>query len=252
MSEVQDFGDSILEGKTLLVVDDENDLREIVASELEFMGAKVFQAENISSAKQILTDTNIDLVVSDIRMPGGTGIDLLDFIKARNPDKVPVVLITGFADITPEDAYHKGAEALLNKPFKLDDLVNVVALHTTHKDGRLGQEPDRPQQALELDFSQSLDQCQKEGTVFLGRGGISFLYDSNQKVDCTQNLTFKLNFQGQVLEGIANCRSIKSHGENTRKLAITLEFLFLEEKSRDVFLSRIRPETLVPYLPALK
>ena len=46
--------EEVLKGKTLLVVDDETDLRDIVASELEFMGAKVFQAENISNAQKVL------------------------------------------------------------------------------------------------------------------------------------------------------------------------------------------------------
>src|SRR5665647_59379 len=128
-----------LKGKTILVVDDEVDLRDIVASEFEYMGAVVHQAENIAVAQKLLNAQNVDLVVSDIRMPGGTGIDLLAFIKNRDVFDPPIILITGFADITTEEAFNKGAEALLNKPFKLDDLIKLAVKYTSPLEERFNE-----------------------------------------------------------------------------------------------------------------
>ncbi len=65
------------------------------------MGANVSQAGNIMAADGILKQKQIDLIISDIRMPGGTGVDLLKTVKARNILNPPVILITGFADIAP-------------------------------------------------------------------------------------------------------------------------------------------------------
>lgn len=251
MSEDYEMLDDVLKGKTLLVVDDEKDLREIVASELEFMGATVHQAENISTAKKILTSNDIDLVVSDIRMPGGTGIDLLDFIKSKNPEKLPVVLITGFADITPEDAYHKGAEALLNKPFRLDDLVHVVAMHTSPVKERLSHKDEVVGQCLAVTFKQSLQESVDSAALVLGRGGVSFVYEANERVDCSHNISFKLTFTDTVLEGVAQCRTKRPLTESSKKMAIALEFLFLENSSLDFFLNNCQQEDRIPYLPAI-
>jgi DNA-binding NtrC family response regulator len=126
------MSDVYLQNKTLLIVDDEPDLRGILSSELEYLGAKVYQAENVTAAKLIIDQHNIDLVISDIRMPGETGIDLLSYIKSKSNDGPPVILITGFADITNQSAMEKGAAALLSKPFLLEDLFQMANNLTIH------------------------------------------------------------------------------------------------------------------------
>ena len=120
------MSDVLLQNKTLLIVDDEPDLRGILSSELEYLGAKVYQAENVTAAKLIIDQHHIDLVISDIRMPGETGIDLLNYIKSKSSDGPPVILITGFADISNQSAIEKGAAALLSKPFLLEDLFQMA------------------------------------------------------------------------------------------------------------------------------
>jgi CheY-like chemotaxis protein len=118
--------EQLLTGKSVLVVDDEIDLRDIVALELEYIGARVIKAENIERARDLIKSEFFDLVISDIQMPGGTGIELLKFIKAQKSQNLPVILFTGFADITPEEAFDKGAEALINKPFSLEEILELA------------------------------------------------------------------------------------------------------------------------------
>jgi len=154
-----------LNGKSLLFVDDEADLREIVASELEFMGATVYQAENVSAAKMILQSKDVDLVVSDIRMPSGTGIDLLSYIKQQNISVPPIILITGFADISTEDALNLGAEALLSKPFKLDVLIQVAIKLTSPERERYMRSSKRASKDLSFYFEEALTQKLKDHEV---------------------------------------------------------------------------------------
>ncbi len=115
-----------------MIVYYDHDLRGILSSELEYLGAKVYQAENVKVAKLIIDQHHIDLVISDIRMPGETGIDLLSYIKSKSNDGPPVILITGFADITNQSAMEKGAAALLSKPFLLEDLFQMANNLTIH------------------------------------------------------------------------------------------------------------------------
>ncbi len=113
-----------LKGKTVLVVDDEIDLCEIIATELRVFGASPLSAQSVDHALKIIASQKIDLVISDIRMPGASGIELLNVIRRTRVD-LPVVLITGYADISVAEALAWGAEAVVNKPFDLDALFEL-------------------------------------------------------------------------------------------------------------------------------
>lgn len=232
--------EEILRGKTLLVVDDETDLRDIVASELEFMGATVHQAENIATAQKILGQHTIDLIVSDIRMPGGTGIDLLEIVKAKNVSIPPVILITGFADITVEDAFDKGAEALLSKPFKLDDLIKMVVRHTSAVSDRFNEEVS------------SQRNIQATSGIKLGRGGISMeIATEGRRLDIGEIVNFDLDYQGKHFNGSGVCRWFK-HEQGSGKAIVGIEFMKLNANSLSNLQSLFEGRNIIPYIPALK
>jgi CheY-like chemotaxis protein len=232
--------ESVLKGKTLLVVDDEADLRDIVASELEFMGAKVFQADNIANAQSILDQNAIDLIVSDIRMPGGTGIDLLDSVKARDVNKPPVILITGFADITLEDAFDKGAEAMLNKPFKLDDLIKLVVRYTSDYYERFNQK---------VEAKRVIPAEDQLSPFTLGRGGLSVEISTHgRKIEMGECLEFDLKHGEGIFRGQGVCRWYRPV-DGSSKAVIGLEIFSLEENSLGHFQKFFENKNLVPYIP---
>jgi CheY-like chemotaxis protein len=236
--------EEILKGKNLLVVDDEVDLRDIVASELEFMGAKVFQAENITNAQKILNAEKIDLIVSDIRMPGGTGVDLLNIVKSKNVNVPPVILITGFADITLEDAFDKGAEALLNKPFKLDDLIKLAVRYTSPFEERFKEEVSA-QQTIHAEVD--------EGSVRFGRGGLALpILVIGRKVDVGEAVNFDFNFDHQQYKGRGICRWQRPMDHGSNKVLMGLEFLNLTNVSLASFLKNLEGKSVIPYIPSLK
>lgn len=211
--------DSIdLHQKNILIVDDETDLREIVAGELEFMGAKVFQAENIQHALDLLSLNPIDLMISDIRMPGGSGIELLDLVKKKNGPDFPVILITGFADISAMDAYGKGAEALLNKPFQLDELFKIVAKHIFRKHEWLHSSTEAKKTVQPLDHR-----------FVIGRGGLSLLAEMKERVDPGETVRFDFEIDGNHISGTGVCRWIKSVAPGTAVLG--LEFSSFDEET---------------------
>ncbi len=115
-----------LNGKAILLVDDEKDICDIIAAELLVSGANPVKAYDVQSALKTLGERKIDLLISDIRMPGTSGVELLDILRKRHV-KIPVILITGFADISEEAALAKGAFKIISKPFDLDELLNSAA-----------------------------------------------------------------------------------------------------------------------------
>jgi CheY-like chemotaxis protein len=121
-----------LSGIKILVVDDEPDLREIISSRFQMEGSHVTLAENGESALKVLAVNDFDAVISDIRMPGGNGIELLEALQAMQNNgtakNLPaIILISGFSDLARKDALARGASALLVKPFDLDDMITAVS-----------------------------------------------------------------------------------------------------------------------------
>ena len=115
-------------GKTVLVVDDEPMLREIISDELKEVGAEIIEAGNGREAIAMIGERQIDCVVTDVHMPGGDGVELLEKIRLKDPRFPSVILITGHSDFSLETAHEKGANAVVGKPFDCQDLVRTVVL----------------------------------------------------------------------------------------------------------------------------
>jgi two-component system response regulator HydG len=122
---------------TVLVVDDDAGIRESSAMALEKVGLKTFQAGDTVAALQLLRAHRIDLVLSDIYMPGESGITLLQAISERR-DPPRVILMTARGSIeTTALAQRFGAFDYLAKPFDLNDLIARVraALNVNTSEG---------------------------------------------------------------------------------------------------------------------
>jgi DNA-binding NtrC family response regulator len=112
--------------KVILCVDDEADILELFRDEFKDLGYKVLEASNGAEAFEIFKTSKIDCIVSDIRMPGGDGVSLVKNIKAEG-SSVPIYLVTGFSDYTTEDLTSLGVNAVIFKPFDLDEVVEMVS-----------------------------------------------------------------------------------------------------------------------------
>ncbi|MGD9238084.1 MAG: response regulator, partial [Desulfobacterales bacterium] len=106
----------------ILLVDDEKDIREILSLALVDMGYTVMEAENGVEALRIFKETQPALVLTDIKMPGMDGIELLQKIKRENPE-VEVVMITGHGDMDLAIKSLKfEATDFITKPINVDAL----------------------------------------------------------------------------------------------------------------------------------
>jgi DNA-binding NtrC family response regulator len=109
----------------ILIVDDDQTFRELVALFFEET-CEVHTACCGHDAMEILKKKTIQVVFSDVQMPNGDGIELLDWITATNfPKKPVVVMITGQSILTEKTAAQKGAHTLLHKPFAMKTLLEI-------------------------------------------------------------------------------------------------------------------------------
>ena len=112
---------------TVLVVDDEKNYLVVLEDLLEDEGYKVLTASSGAEALELIAQAPVDTVLSDIKMPGISGIELLDRISALDPD-LPVILMTAFAEVDQAvEAMKKGALDHIQKPFDNRDVRRAVA-----------------------------------------------------------------------------------------------------------------------------
>ena len=131
----------------ILVVDDEPSMRELLDIVLRREGHEVFKASNGRQAVEILEREPIDLLISDIKMPDMSGVDVLKAAKLLDADIVGI-MVTAYASIeSAVEAMHLGAYDYVSKPFNVEELKLRIRKGLERK--QLAQENDLLRRALQ-------------------------------------------------------------------------------------------------------
>ena len=114
-------------GRTILIVDDEPDILETIRGILEDEGYTILQADSGEHALKIVEERgDVDLMLSDIRMPGRDGIETMDCAKKLRPG-LPVILMTAYASKDREErALASGAYSVVHKPFDINLMLRLI------------------------------------------------------------------------------------------------------------------------------
>ena len=114
------------ESVRILVVDDEQPMRDVVAAGLTRAGYECATAESADQAAELLDQASFDLVLLDVNMPGKSGIEFLSDLRGSHPD-LPVIMFTGEADAdTAANAMREGATDYATKPAAIPELVTRI------------------------------------------------------------------------------------------------------------------------------
>jgi HD-GYP domain-containing protein (c-di-GMP phosphodiesterase class II)/ActR/RegA family two-component response regulator len=111
--------------KTILIVDDDEVFRETLCGGLE-TSYKVVSAANAKEAIEILNQKSVDLVLTDVRMPGMSGYELIEWLAAGNQNRIPYIIMTGYVSLveSPQESGH--SFSTITKPFKLSDIKELI------------------------------------------------------------------------------------------------------------------------------
>jgi len=113
--------------ETILIIDDEKSLLELLTVVFKKEGYAVKTAASAAGAFEVLAKEPVDLVVTDIKMPGADGMDVLRYVRENLPD-LPVILITAYGSIAQAvEALKAGALDYVVKPFDVEELKIIVA-----------------------------------------------------------------------------------------------------------------------------
>lgn len=238
--------------KTVLIVDDEKHLREILRFDLRKFRYRILEAADGQQALQIAGQESIDLVISDVRMPLMTGDQLLQNLRNRNAAHPPFVFMTAFADISSEEALAQGAEAFLRKPLGKQEIVDVVKKALIPKETRWAQTDITGESARKIDFSTEPAIWEfeaKSSSGEIGQGGM-FLPMIDDFPSSFELLHFKIDLNEiGTLKGVGQVRWVRQEEYDGLQTGIGMEFLQLEEQSRGALLKYLRANSPKAYIP---
>jgi len=118
--------DAELRRKTVLVVDDEDDVLEIVSEMISQLGYRVKAASSGEAAQLVMSKTPVDLVICDLKMRGIDGFSLAKWVRGHFPH-LPLAMMTAFpTDDVKKAVKQKLVDSLLTKPFQLNELQHMV------------------------------------------------------------------------------------------------------------------------------
>ena len=131
--------------ETVWIVDDDRSIRWVLEKALQQDGLTTVSFENADSVMQRLSRQQPDVIISDIRMPGSSGLDLLAKLREQYP-RLPVIIMTAHSDLDSAVASHQGgAFEYLPKPFDVDEAVSLVKRANLHAQEQLRQAEPEPQ-----------------------------------------------------------------------------------------------------------
>ncbi len=119
---------------SILIVDDEQEIRDSLSEVLTDEGFLTYTAENGSVALDMLEDQHFDIIISDIKMPEMDGVTLLQRVKERAPDTFYILITSYGSTETAIDAMRHGAIDYILKPIDFDELILRIKNVTLHKE----------------------------------------------------------------------------------------------------------------------
>ena len=241
------------ENTTLLIVDDEPDLCEMLAFEFSVRGYRTFQAPDGRRALDLLEKEPVSAIVSDYRMPNLNGLELVDHVKRKDPEEPVVVLITAYADVTLEEALHHGAEDLFSKPFRLSDLAETLRRLLIPPIKRWATAAHlRTLKNLDMNYP-SFEAAKAEKRFDAGRGGF-FMFLPEAMAFPGQRLAFSIAFDDApwtLLRGAGIVRWSQSQSNPGPDCPAGLEIEYLDDNTREPYVQWIEDEAPRAYLPNL-
>ncbi len=237
-------------GKSILIVDDEDDLREALAFDFQRQKYIVTEASNGKIAMDLVIQSQPDIILTDSRMPGGDGIELLNNVKLNFP-LIPVIISTGFTEIGIDKAYDFGASNVIFKPFDRKYLKSVVEkalmsveekCHQFIKDSGYFFEAN----PMEIFLTES----DSGSDLKFGKIGFSFFFEKSK---IKEKNFLKINMQTKEFKdltfyGIVSF--VANHDSFPQKQRIGIEILNVEGQLKSEFLYFIFKNKTVSTIPS--
>lgn len=237
--------------KRILLVDDEPFILGVMKSFLDGSNFEIESAACGNDALTLIKEKDYSCVVTDVRMPNGTGPQLMASVREINRVSPSIVFVTGYSDVPPEDLLSRGGDSYIMKPFNVDDFSREIRRMTKPLDERLAERP-ASYEALRCINMRGGTMLAKGGgdDIQLGRGGF-FTVTPLEGLRTTQNLRFAIDVKGG--DPIKGCGRIlwtrRQSSINPLRAGAGILIEYLENDSRDRYLEFVAKASPVETIP---
>lgn len=218
------------ENTVILAVDDNVELLSLICEELEDEGYQVLRATCGNEAFEIVQKNHVDLILSDVRMPNGDGVHLIQQVKTLENKNPVVIFLTAFANITFEELYNQGAEAVFSKPPEINKLLDCIEEALIPKEIRWRRQFSRAKCNYKMILTSKEEQVD---VIDIGRGGF-FAKMATNFPGVGDIIDFKIEVNHQEvdqLEGSGIVRWVRPRATGEFPAGVGVEFMSLDEKT---------------------
>jgi DNA-binding NarL/FixJ family response regulator/Tfp pilus assembly protein PilZ len=239
----------------VLIVDDEEDIIDLFQEGLSRHGLKVEVAGDGETALKLFEQNHHDVIISDIRMPVKSGMDLLRNIKIDIGANPLFIFITGFPDFTVEDCMAEGAADFVTKPCTVDDLYDRIVFNyiesSEEKARYLGIRADHFEQ-LSYKILRKFDLSQ----AMLGHGGMFIPAKSGDLNGSMEKLVgTKIKFSWQIdqsskkLSIMGEVCWIRVNENDNGPAGLGLKFVLLSPEDERILHDHVRRQGIIAFIP---
>ncbi len=239
-----------LEGKKILILDDEKDLCDLLREEFEIVGASVVVCHTLVDAKKAITENAFDAALSDINLPDGDGLSLLSYFRDLDK-KANIYFFSGKADLSSEQAMAAGALGVFQKPCKIQTIIEAIALSFLPlaeriRKGRVPLFSKLVPVEVQLDGYEKKDLAK---VINIGKGGMFISVDSHLPY-VGQPVLFSIHLpcpkdSETILNGKGVCRWVRGRPVQEEPRGFGLEFSELSEEFQnfiDIFIQKLQTD----------
>lgn len=238
---------------TILIVDDDEELLSSIATSFRLFQFNVVEKRCGNEAIEYLkSDESVSLVISDIRMPNGSGIDVLEFVRKRSNKHPKVLFISGYSDYSIAQMYDKGIDGFFAKPFRVSAIKDAITKTLLNLNERWSQAPAGHLTMMVNKSIESMDAKKNNSQLKMGRGGFfTSLTRQFPEVDDLVSFDIKIkdnkplpSFQGQ-----GRVRWVRAEESEQKLPGVGIEIEYIDEKCRKVFIDWLIKQGLTAYIP---
>ena len=228
----------------VLIVDDEPDLLNVLGELFSLFGYEVLSAENGEKAWAKLQANDIDVVLTDVRMPVLDGLDLVHRIRARDRFRPVVMMTSGYTDHMPENLYAAGANGFLSKPFGASGVRDAFVQASVTPERRWAQARAG---GNHVTLRREAPNFEVPGKLSLGTGGMFWSLEGPAP-RVGQLVDFVIATAGDEWKGQGIVRWVRPRGAD-RVAGCGIEFLYLEDACRAEVIRRIAAQDRPAFIP---
>ena len=233
--------------RSVLIVEDDRELRNVMVEDFTRKGYDVRDAENGSAAFDLFRERPAELVITDGRMPGGDGNELIERLMGLG-SKPAIMIVSGYNDLKNEEVFDRGALAVFTKPFNRRQLFQTVERALKPLEERFSVRPDGLEGAPKLVVKGgSLAGLFASGKLASGRGGL-FVSHEGVFPELEKPLTIRIEVaEGAAIEALGIVRWVRDQG--VLVLGFGFEPVFAEPASRAELIRLLESSTRNCFIP---